>query len=115
MADDWFDGSDDITAFNWHAMGTGGSPPGTPAVTASALVTEVESRVSGTKSKPATKQVRTIATITATAARTINEWGLFNAATVGIMISNRWFTAIVLATNDAIEFTYTFTFNSFTS
>lgn len=115
FVDDWDGGTTDITNFNYHAMGTGGSPPSTPAVTATALVTEVESRVSGTKSQPAANQFRTVATITATAPRTINEWGLFSASSSGTMFSSRWFTAISLAINDAIEFTYTFTFTSFTA
>lgn len=115
FADDWYDGSDEITSFNYHAMGTGGSPPSQPAVTVTALATEVESRTSGTKSKPASKQFRTVGTIAATAARSINEWGLLNASSSGILFCTRWFTAIALATGDSIEFTYTFTFNSFTS
>lgn len=115
LVNDWFDGSKDITNFVWHEMGTGGSPPGTPGVGLTALVTPVESRVSGTKSKPAANQIRVVATITATAPRTINEWGLFDAASSGTMWSVRWFTAIVLATNDAIEFTYTLTVSSFTA
>ena len=115
MVNDWFDGSKDITAFNFHAMGTGGSPPGTPAVTVSTLVTEVESRAAGSKSKPAANQIRTVATITATAPRTVNEWGLFDAASGPTLWSTRWFTAIALATSDAVEFTYTLTISSFTA
>lgn len=115
LVDDWDNNATDITTLNFHAMGTGGSPPSTPAVTVTALVTEVESRVSGTKSQPAANQIRTVATITATAARTINEWGLFSASTAGTMWSSRWFTAITLANGDAIEFTYTLTVSSFTA
>jgi hypothetical protein len=115
LVDDWDNNATDITTMNYSAMGTGGSPPSTPAVTATALVTEVESRVAGTKSQPAANQIRSVATITATAPRTINEWGLFSAAAAGTMWSNRWFTAISLATNDAIEFTYTLTISSFTA
>jgi len=115
LVDDWDGGTTDITNFNWHAMGTGGSPPGTPAVTVTALVTPVESRVAGVKSQPAANQIRSVATITATAPRTINEWGLFSASTAGTVWSARWFTAIVLDTSDAIEFTYTLTVSSFTA
>jgi len=115
LVDDWDNNAQDITTMNFHAMGTGGSPPSTPAVTATTLVTEVESRVAGTKSQPAANQIRTVATITATAPRTVNEWGLLSASSGGTLWSTRWFTAIVLATNDAIEFTYTFTLTSFTA
>jgi len=115
LVDDWDNSVTDITNFNYHAMGTGGSPPGTPAVTVTTLVTEVETRTAGTKSQPAANQIRTVGTITATAPRTVNEWGLFSAASAGTMWSSRWFTAIVLATNDAIEFTYSLTISSFTA
>jgi hypothetical protein len=115
LVDDWDNNTTDITNFNYHEMGTGGSPPGTPAVTATALVTPVETRSAGTKSQPAANQIRSVATITATAARTINEWGLLSASTAGTLWSNRWFTAISLATSDAIEFTYTLTVSSFTA
>jgi hypothetical protein len=115
LVDDWDNNAQDITTMNYHEMGTGGTPPGTPAVTATALVTPVESRSAGTKSQPAANQIRTIATITATAARTINEWGLFSAAAAGTMWSSRWFTAITLASGDAIEFTYSLTISSFTA
>lgn len=115
LVDDWDNNAKDITAFNYHAMGTGGSPPGTPAVTVTTLVTEVETRTAGVKSQPAANQIRTVATITATAPRTINEWGLLDAAAAGTLWSSRWFTAIVLASGDAIEFTYTLTVSSFTA
>lgn len=115
MVDDWADNSKDISAFNYHAMGTGGSPPGTPAVTLTALTTEVETRSSGTKSQPQANQIRTVATIMASAARSINEWGLFDAASSGVMWSTRWFTAIALGDGDGIEFTYTLTIQSFTA
>lgn len=114
LTTDWHDGSTDITALNWHAMGTGGGTP-PPPVTRTTLVTEVESRSSGTKTKPAANQIRTVATITATAARAINEWGLFSASTGGTLWSIRWFSNINLAIGDSIEFTYTLTVSSFTA
>ena len=115
LVDDWDNNATDITNFNYHAMGTGGSPPSTPATSVTALVTEVESRVVGTKSQPSANQIRSVATITATAPRTVNEWGLFSAASGPTIWSSRWFTAIVLASGDAIEFTYTLTISSFTA
>jgi hypothetical protein len=115
LVDDWDDNTTDITTMNYHAMGTGGSPPGTPAVTVTTLVTEVESRVAGTKSQPAANQIRSVATITATASRAINEWGLLSASSGGTLWSSRWFTVINLNTDDAIEFTYTLTITSFTA
>jgi hypothetical protein len=115
LVDDWDDDTTDITTMNYHEMGTGGSPPGTPAVGVTTLVTAVESRVAGTKSQPAANQIRSVATITATATRAINEWGLLSASTGGTLWSSRWFTVINLNSSDAIEFTYTLTITSFTA
>ena len=112
--DDWDDSTTDITTMNYHEMGTGGTPPGSPAVTVTTLVTAVETRTAGTKSQPAANQIRSIGTITATAIRAINEWGLFSASTGGVLWSSRWFTVINLGSGDAIEFTYTLTISSFT-
>lgn len=109
LANDFFDASKDVTAFDFHAWGTGvcAIPP---ACTVTALVTAAsEARVTGTASKPAVRQYRTVGTITADAAKTITEWGLADAATLGTFWSIRCFTGVALALGDAIEFTYTLT------
>lgn len=109
LADDFFDGSDDVTAMDFHHWGTGTCiiPPGCAST---GLVTPgSEARIAGTASKPAVRQYRTVGTITADAAKTITEWGLFNLAAAGTAWSLRCFTGIALALNDQIEFTYTLT------
>ena len=88
-------------------MGTGSTAE---AIGNTALVTAVESRVSGTQGEGASVNIyRTVATITATSARAIVEHGLFNAATVGTLMDRSVFTVINLSTNDAIQFTYELT------
>lgn len=109
LAYDFVDASTDVTNMNYHHWGTGScsSPVGCAATS---LVTPgSEARVSGTKSRPAAGQYRTVATLTADASKTITEWGLFSASSGGTAWSLRCFTGIALATNDGIEFTYTLT------
>tara|TARA_R110000822_G_scaffold68587_1_gene166871 strand:- start:5588 stop:6139 length:552 start_codon:yes stop_codon:yes gene_type:complete len=97
----------EIANFTWHGMGTGSTAE---AIGNTALVTAVESRVSGTQGEGASVNIyRTVATITATSARAIVEHGLFNAATVGTLMDRSVFTVINLSTNDAIQFTYELT------
>lgn len=111
MVNDWFDNSKDISNFNAHAMGTGGTAE---AVGDTALVTEVETRTAGTKSKPAANQIRSVGTVTATTTRAILEHGLFDSTTVsGSTLWDRSiFSVINLLTSDSIQFTYTCTITS---
>lgn len=102
-------GTNEITNFNFHGSGTGTTAE---AVTQTALVTEVESRVAGTQTSPAAGQARTVATISYTATRAITEWGLFSASTAGTMWDRRLFTAINVVSGDSIQFTYTLTINA---
>ena len=109
LANDFFDGSTDVTAMDFHHWGTGACAI-PPACGSTALVTAgSEARVAGTASKPAARQYRTVATITADGTKTITEWGLFNLSAAGIAWSLRCFAGIALVLNDAIEFTYTLT------
>jgi len=109
LANDFFDASTDVTAMDFHHWGTGACAI-PPACGSTGLVTPgSEARVSGTASKPAARQYRTVATITADGAKTITEWGLFNLGAAGTAWSLRCFAGIALALNDQIEFTYTLT------
>lgn len=109
LASDWNDNSTDITNFNYHANGTGATAE---AATDTALVTEVETRAAGTKSKPAANQLRTVGTITMTATRAITEHGLFSASTAGTLWDRSVFSAINVSSGDSIQYTYTCTINS---
>lgn len=80
----------------------------------SALITEVETRVTGSQvdtSAGTTGNYRSVGTQTYTASRTITEHGLFNAASAGTMLDRSTFSGIVVASGDSIEFTYNLTIN----
>jgi hypothetical protein len=89
------------------AMGTGGTAE---AITQTALVTEVETRTSGTSSQQTTTTTgdtyRVIGTVTATTTRAITESGLFDASSAGNMFTRALFTVINLANGDSIAFTW---------
>jgi hypothetical protein len=96
----------------YAAWGTGA---GTSADTDTTLFTEsAESRTAGTSSKVTVTTTndtyQVVATITATAARTITNAGLFDASTSGNLFTKTDFTGVVLAQNDSITFTWKITF-----
>lgn len=101
----------EMEAMNFHAMGTGSVAEN---ITDTALGTEVETRGTGTQSTPAGNQYRTVATLTATAARSITEHGIFSVvtATSGTLLDRSVFAAIALAIGDSIQFTYTITYTA---
>lgn len=98
----------ELEAMNAHGIGTGAVAE---AATDAALGAEVETRVTGTQSAPASNQYRSVGTITATAARAITEHGLFNSTTVaGSKLFDRSVFAVVnLANGDSLQATYTLT------
>lgn len=98
----------ELEAMNAHGIGTGVAAEN---VTDAALGTEVETRVAGTQSEPASNQYRSTGTITATAPRVITEHGLFNSTTVsGSKLFDRSvFAAVNLAIADSIQCQYTLT------
>lgn len=97
----------EVANFSWHGMGTSSTAEN---VTDTALGTQVESRINGTQTEGASTNIyRTVATITATAARAVVEHGVFSAVTGGTLMDRSVFSVINLATNDAIQFTYELT------
>lgn len=98
----------ELEAMNAHGIGTSSTAEN---VTDTALGVEVETRVSGSQSKPATNQYRSTGTITATGARVVVEHGLFNSTTVGgsKLFDRSVFAAVNLATSDSIQCEYTLT------
>ena len=110
MATDFFDGSTDITTFDFHDAGTGTNAEN---VSNTALQTPWGgARVSGTASNPAANQYRSVATITFNNTFAIVEHGLFNASSSGTLWDRTVFSAINVVNTDAIQFTYTLTINS---
>jgi len=110
MATDFFDGSTEITSFDWHAAGTGVVAEN---ITDTAMGTDsAVSRVSGSASNPAGGQYRSVATLAFVSALAITEHGLFSASTVGTLWDRSVFSAINVDNGDSIQFTYTLTCNS---
>ena len=99
-----------LDVFKYHATGTG---TGAEANTETALVTEVESRVSGTQIEGATANIyKTVATCPYTATRAIIEHGVFSASTSGLLMDRSLFSVINVDSGDSIQFTYEATFNA---
>lgn len=98
----------ELEALNFHEMGTGAVAEAIGDTT----LTAVESRSAGTQSEPASNQYRTVATITATAARAVTEHGLFSASTAGTLFDRSVFSVVNLAIGDSIQFTYTLTYTA---
>lgn len=98
----------ELEAMNAHGIGTNATAE---AAADAALGTEVETRVTGTQSTPASNQYRSTGTITATATRAITEHGLFNSTTVsGSKLFDRSvFATVNLASGDSIQCQYTLT------
>ncbi len=92
------------------AMGVGATGAArTAAVGDTALSTEVESRTTGTESVVTTSVTgdtyQVTGTITATAGRSVDEAGLFDASSTGNMGFSATFAVISLSSGDAIAFT----------
>lgn len=86
----------------------------TAAVTDTALSTEVETRASGTESVVTTTVTsdtyQAVGTITATAARSVDESGTFDASTVGNMAESATFPVVSLAIGDSLQLTWKYQF-----
>lgn len=104
---DALQGTFTLSDFKYHGMGTGGTAE---AVGDTTLVTQVETRATGTQTEGASANIyRSVATITATATRAIVEHGLFSASSGGTLLDRSVFTVINLANGDSIQFTYELT------
>lgn len=90
--------------------GTGGPATGSNVVSkgATAISSEVQARNSAGSSISAFNQQQWIAVLTATAARSITNAGLFHNNSGTVLIGGD-FATVALATNDRIEFTVTLT------
>lgn len=91
-------------------MGVGATGATRTAVAAdTALSTEVETRTSGTESVVTTSVTgdtyQVVGTITATASRSVDEMGLFDASSAGNMGVSATLNVVSLANGDSIQFT----------
>lgn len=99
-----------MDVFKYHASGTGTTAESN---TQTALVTEVQSRTSGTQVEGATADIfKTVGTIDYTGAHAITEHGIFSANAAGTMMDRSLFSAINVSDGDSIQFTYEATFNA---
>lgn len=99
-----------IDTFKYHGSGTGTTAE---ANTDTALVTEVETRATGTQTEGASANIyRSIGTVSYTASRAVTEHGLFSASTSGTLMDRSVFAAINVGNGDSIQFTYEITFNA---
>jgi hypothetical protein len=97
--------------FKYHGSGTGVTAE---ANTQTALVTEVETRATGSLTEGASTNIfKTVGTQTYTATRTIAEHGVFSASTSGTMLDRSLLASTVSVENtDTIEWTYELTVNA---
>jgi hypothetical protein len=96
---------------NFHAAGTGTTAE---AIGDTALVTEVESRATGTQSNPSAGVYRSVGTVSFTATRTIAEHGILTASSAGTLWDRSVFSGstIGVVSGDSIQFTYNLTLSS---
>ena len=94
------------STLRYHGVGTGNTAE---AVGDTALVTEVETRATGTQAENAANIYESVGTITATGARAIVEHGVFSASTVGTLLDRTVFSVVNLASGDSIQCTYRLT------
>lgn len=104
---DAFQNSVELENMKFHASGTGGTAE---AVGDTALVTEVETRATGTTAEGASANIyQTVGTVAYTATRAIVEHGVLSASSGGVLLDRSVFTAINVVNGDSIEFTYELT------
>jgi hypothetical protein len=105
-----YDGSGVLpTAYDYHACGTGTTAE---AVGDTALVTEVETRATGTPTNPGAGQYRSTGTVSITGTRAITEHGLLSASSTGTLCDRSVFSAVNVVSGDSIQFQYTLTFSA---
>lgn len=103
---DLIDGTSAVHLDATNAKVAWGTGAGTAAKGDTTLFTEAsEARVAAAISQPAADKNQWVATITADAAKTITNAGLFNAAAAGDLIIHGDFAGVALALGDKIEFT----------
>jgi hypothetical protein len=107
---DAFQGSVEPENMKYHGMGTGNTAEN---ASDTQLVTEVETRATGTTTEGASANIyRTVGTCAATTNRAIVEHGVFSASSNGVLLDRSVFSTINLANGDSIQFTYELTFPS---
>lgn len=99
-----------VASPRWVAIGTGATAADRTALASdTALSAEVETRDEGIESQVTTTETgdtyRVVGVVTASAPRSVDEAGLFNASAAGTMFLSATFTVIPLSTNDSLQLT----------
>lgn len=89
----------------FHASGTGTTAP---AITDTALVTEVGTRATGTHTS-STNIYTSVGTVSYTATYAITEMGIFSASTAGTLLDRFTFSTLNVVSGDTITFTFNLT------
>lgn len=99
-----------LANFKYHDMGDSNTAESNGHT---ALQNSRETRVAGTQANNGANIYKSVANITATAGYTVQEHGLFNAATANTMLDRNLVpNAPVVIANDVVEFTYELTINA---
>lgn len=118
LADDFSGAANDVSNFNFHGAGSGSvAEAASDTALGAEFTTQLNpdnTRATGTRSKPAANQYRTVGTLTFDANVTVREHGLFSQATTGA--GTLWDRSVhgdqVLVSGDSIQYTYTLTISS---
>ena len=103
---DLIDGTSSVHLDATNARIGWGTGAGTASKSSTALFTEsTEARATTVVSQPAADKLRWVGTLTANAAKTITNAGLFDAATGGNLIIHGDHAGVALAAGDKIEYT----------
>jgi len=93
-----------LDAFSWHDMGDDDTAE---ANTQTALLNSRETRINGTQTENGAGIYQSVATIVATAGYTVNEHGIFNAVSAGVLCDRNLVpNAPAVIADDSVEFTY---------
>lgn len=93
--------------FQYHGSGTNATAE---AVGQTALITEVGTRVTGSRGEGASANIyRTVGTVSYSGTFAITEHGVFSASSGGTLLDRSVFAQVNVGAGDAIEFTYELT------
>jgi hypothetical protein len=114
LVDDWDDSTTDITNMNYHACGTDNTAESSSDTALGAESTTITDRVAGTKSQPASNQLKSEGTQSFTGAGAIVEHGLFSVITegAGVLWDRSVFAVLNVGNGDSLKWTLTVTINA---
>lgn len=114
LVDAMMDSAVTVASFNQHKMGSGSTAETSSHTALVAAMSGAQAATGGAaQTHGATSNIfRSIGTVTATYNSDVQEHGLFNASTGGVMLDRSLVTTISVATDDVITWTYELTVNA---